>query len=130
MSKRVLTPMQQAFLDALAGEAKGDIRAAMRMAGYSDNVQFRDVVKPLAAEIEELARDILARNSVKAVVSMVDTLDQPMRPGGMNALAVAKELLDRVGVVKKDVQSTTIQADTLYILPPKDVKVAPTGESE
>ena len=45
------TEKQLAFLDALVGEAKGDIRSAMRVAGYSDATKTSEVVGPLKQEI-------------------------------------------------------------------------------
>ena len=35
--EKQLTEKQNAFLEALVGEARGDIRSAMRVAGYSDS---------------------------------------------------------------------------------------------
>jgi hypothetical protein len=119
-----------AFLEALE-PAKGNIREAMRAAGYSDDTAISEVVNSLHEEIEALAKNIMSRNSVKAVVSVVDTIDNPMRPGTMNALAAAKELLDRVGMVKKtEDKGTTIKTDALFILPAKEMTVDIPKESE
>jgi len=41
------TEKQNAFLEALVGEARGDIRSAMRSAGYSDSTKVHEVVNPL-----------------------------------------------------------------------------------
>jgi len=49
--KKELTEMQQAFLEALLGPARGDIRAAMTAAGYSSNTRVSEVAGPLKEEI-------------------------------------------------------------------------------
>ena len=48
---KTLTPKQEDFLEALLGEARGNIRAAMDMAGYSKSTKTTDVVGPLKEEI-------------------------------------------------------------------------------
>lgn len=118
--KRELTEMQQKFLEALGGEAKGKIREAMRIAGYSENVKTSDVVNSLVDEIKLVAERLMAMNTVKAVHGILDTIDRPDKIGAATALAAAKELLDRVGIVKKEQQQTQIKAGTVYILPAKN----------
>ena len=58
---KTLTPKQEDFLEALLGEARGNIRAAMDMAGYSKSTKTTEVVGPLKAEITERAGLMLAR---------------------------------------------------------------------
>jgi hypothetical protein len=120
---RKLTELQQRFLDALAGPAKGNMREAMDMAGYSENTMPHHVYGTLAEEITEIAQKLIAANSVKAAVSMVGILDNPNVPGNLNLLSAAKELLDRAGVAKKVDDKTTIKADTIFILPQKDGEI-------
>ena len=38
--KKELTKMQEAFLEALCGDARGNIREAMSAAGYSHNTRI------------------------------------------------------------------------------------------
>ena len=39
-NNRNLTEQQQKFLDALSGEAQGDIKAALQVAGYKDTSYY------------------------------------------------------------------------------------------
>ena len=54
------TAMQEAFLEALCGEARGNIREAMNMAGYSVNTRVSEVVGPLRDEIVDRASMVLS----------------------------------------------------------------------
>ena len=93
------TEKQLAFLDALVGEAKGDIRSAMRVAGYSDATKTSEVVGPLKQEIVERASTLLAINAPKATFSMLDVLTDPSSMGARNAVTAASQILDRAGLV-------------------------------
>ena len=62
---KTLTPKQEDFLEALLGEARGNIRAAMDMAGYSKRTKTSEVVGPLKEEITERAGLMLAINASK-----------------------------------------------------------------
>ncbi len=120
--EKVLTPKQKAFLSHLAGDAKGNIRDAMALAGYSQYTKPEEVFGNLTEEIIKVANNLLSANAVKAVVGLVGVLDAPTKPGNKDVIAAAKELLDRVGMFKKDSGSgtTNIRADTIFILPAKD----------
>ena len=48
-TQKDLTEQQKIFLDALMGEAAGNVRAAMDVAGYSRNTKTIDIV-PASAE--------------------------------------------------------------------------------
>ena len=74
---KILTPKQEAFLEALLGEARGHIGAAMNLAGYSRTTKTAEVVGPLKEEITERAGMMLAMNSPKAAFGIVDVLDDP-----------------------------------------------------
>jgi len=63
---KTLTPKQEDFLEALLGEARGNIRAAMDIAGYSRTTKTAEVVGPLKEEITERAGMMLAMNAPKA----------------------------------------------------------------
>ena len=124
--KKPLTEMQEAFLDALVGEAGGDIRAAMRIAGYSDNTRFNDVVHPLKEEILERTQMMLAMNAPRAAHGMVNVLTDPSAMGARNAVSAASQILDRVGLVKKEQVEVKTDGQAMFILPPKSV--APDDE--
>jgi hypothetical protein len=119
MSKKQLTERQKVFLDALLGDAKGSVRAAMKIAGYSDSTSVREAMAPVAEEVAEAAQMLLALNAPKAALGMVGVLDDPSALGARNTVAAAKELLDRAGVVKKEKVEVSGPEGAMFILPPK-----------
>lgn len=116
---KLLTPMQNLFLEYLGGEAKGDIRTAMTMAGYSPNTSQQEVIRSLRNEIREVAEMLLATLSVKAVHALDTTLDSPNRMGAGNATNAANSILDRVGMGKKEDKPTVITVQPIFFLPEK-----------
>ena len=99
---RKLTAKQEKFLDTLGGEAKGDLKEALRLAGYEDTSYYA-VVKSLREQIVDVANTILAHSAPKAAQSLVEVLesDRPI-PQANVKLQAAQTLLDRVGVSKKE----------------------------
>ena len=124
--KKELTQMQEAFLEALCGEARGDTRAAMNAAGYSPNTRINEVVGPLRDEIVDRASMVLAMNAPKATYSMIDVLNDPGAMGARNAVAAATQILDRTGLVKKEQIEIKGPEGGVFILPPK--RVTPTDD--
>lgn len=122
------TEMQEAFLEALCGEARGNIREAMNMAGYSPNTRINEVVGPLRDEIVNRASDLLAMNAPRATFSMIDVLHDPGAMGARNAVAAATQILDRAGLVKKEQVEIKGPEGGIFILPPK--QVTPSDDSE
>ena len=116
---KTLTPKQEDFLEALLGEVRGNIRAAMDMAGYSKSTKTTEVVGPLKEEITERAGMMLAMNAPKAAFGIVDVLDDPSVLGARNAIAAAREVLDRTGLVKEEQVEVSGNAGGIFILPPK-----------
>jgi hypothetical protein len=114
-----LTDKQAAFLEALLGEARGNIRAAMDMAGYAKNTKTTEVVGPLKEEITDRAGMMLAMNAPKAAFGIVDVLDDPSAMGARNAISAAREVLDRTGLVKKEQVEVSGNSGGIFILPPK-----------
>ena len=117
--KKSLIDKQSAFLEALLGEARGNIRAAMDIAGYSKTTTTTEVVGPLREEITERAGMMLAINAPKAAFGIVDVLDDPSALGARNAISAAREVLDRTGLVKKEQVEVSGNAGGIFILPPK-----------
>ena len=117
--KKSLTDKQSAFLEALLGEARGNIRAAMDIAGYSKTTATTEVVGPLREEITERAGMMLAINAPKAAFGIIDVLDDPSALGARNAISAAREVLDRSGLVKKEQVEVSGNAGGIFILPPK-----------
>ena len=117
--KKSLTDKQSAFLEALLGEARGNIRAAMDIAGYSKTTATTEVVGPLREEITERAGMMLAISAPKAAFGIIDVLDDPSALGARNAISAAREVLDRTGLVKKEQVEVSGNAGGIFILPPK-----------
>tara|TARA_X000001382_G_scaffold130587_1_gene126028 strand:+ start:1056 stop:1457 length:402 start_codon:yes stop_codon:yes gene_type:complete len=120
------TAMQEAFLEALCGESRGNVREAMKVAGYSLNTRTSEVVGPLRDEIIERASMVLAMNAPRATFSMVDVLNDPGSMGARNAVAAATQILDRTGLVKKEQIEVKGPEGGIFILPPK--QVTPTDD--
>ncbi len=117
---RELTPLQKTFLEVLFSPAcAGDYNKAKKVAGYSDNTSGSEVVRGLKAEIEEAARDYFVANVPKAAVKLVGVLDNPSALGTQSTLAAAKEILDRVGIVKPE-KVTVDHTGGVLLLPPKE----------
>ena len=119
IATKELTDKQAAFLEALLGEARGNIRAAMDIAGYSKTTATSEVVGPLKEEITERAGMMLAINAPKAAFGIIDVLDDPSALGARNAISAAREVLDRTGLVKKEQVEVSGNAGGIFILPPK-----------
>jgi hypothetical protein len=119
--KKNLTDTQEKFLDALFGEAKGDPKLAAEIAGYAPH-SYPKVVRNLKKEIIELAENHLSTYSAKAAAKMVDLLEEDgTTPHANIRLAAASQILDRVGIVKKDQLDINMKAmHGIFILPAKD----------
>ena len=115
---RQLTERQQKFLDVLFDEAGGDIPTAKRMAGYSDNSSSTEIVKGLKEEILEATQMYMARNAPKAAMSMAGALYDPTELGIKEKMVAAKELLDRVGLVKTEKLKVEARGGVM-LMPPK-----------
>ena len=115
-----LTELQEKFLNALFGEAKGNYAKAMRIAGYASSTNSHVIVQSLRSEIIERAELEMAANAPKAVMSMVGVLDDPTAIGNREILSASQQLLDRVGLSK--VEKLNVSSDKpigLFILPEK-----------
>jgi hypothetical protein len=113
---RKLTEQQERFLEYLFDEAGGDAVKAKKLAGYSHEYATSSIIKTLEEEIIERTKLFLSRNGPKAAVSIANALDDPTELGIKEKLAAAKDILDRIGVVKTE----KIQFESgLFILPPK-----------
>ena len=119
--KRSLTDTQEKFLDVLFGEAKGNLKKAGELAGYSEH-SYPKVVRNLKQEIISRAENYLATHSAKAATKMVDMLDEDgTTPHANIRLEAAKQILDRIGIAKKDQLDINMKAlHGIFILPAKD----------
>ena len=119
IATKELTDKQSAFLEALLGESRGNIRLAMDIAGYAKNIKTTEVVGPLKEEFTERVGMMLVMNAPKAAFGIVDVLDDPSAMGARNAISAAREVLDRTGLVKKEQVEVSGNSGGIFILPPK-----------
>ena len=127
--KRQLTEQQQKFLDALAGESKGNSKHALSIAGDAETSQS-NIISSLKDEIVEVATKILAKSAPMASQKLVEILmsDDPI-PQVNAKLQAAQTLLDRVGVAKKDKLDVTHSVQSgIFILPDKEKIIDVTAE--
>ena len=121
IQNKELTSQQKIFINALFGEAEGNPKKAGEIAEYAPS-SYPKVVKALKDEIIERAEYSLALHSAKDVKGLVDALDEDGKTPGVNIrMEAAKQILDRIGLVKKDKIDITAQvAHGIFILPAKD----------
>ena len=115
------TAKQQLFLDALLSEeVMGDLRTAMRIAGYSDNTKIAHTAKELRKEIKEATETLLAMYAPKASYALTSILDNPDTFNARHIISASKEILDRTGLgVKSQIDLEVNAPSTIFILPPK-----------
>ena len=118
--KKKLTEQQETFLNALGGEAKGNIVKAMEVAGYSPTSKSH-LVDSLKEEIIDVAQKILATSAPKASQKLVEIMDSDDPIPQVSAkLQAAQTLLDRVGIAKREkLDVTHTAAGGIFLLPEK-----------
>jgi len=99
---RTLSDRQRKFIDALFTEAKGNVKDAKIIAGYSPNTSNSEIIKGIKEEVLEATQMFMASNAPKAAFAMVNGLDDPTELGIRDKMSAAKELLDRSGLVKTE----------------------------
>lgn len=122
MSKKQLTPKQQAFLDALfdSNQADGDLNEAKKLAGYDKTTKVGDVIAGLRDEILERARDSLIANTVNSTKELIGLVKNPNQLGGVVKLNAIKELMDRAGLQKVEKSEVSVSGEGgIFILPAK-----------
>ena len=119
-----LTTKQQLFLDALTSEeAMGDLRTAMRIAGYSDNTKIAHTARELRKEIRAATETLLAMYAPKAAYALTSILENPDTFNARHIISAAKEVLDRTGLgVKSQVGVEVSSHNPVFILPPKQTE--------
>ena len=119
---RELNERQQKFLEVLFEDAGGDVVAAKKLAGYSDNTPTTAIVKGLKEEILDATQMYMARNAPKAAMAMVGGLYDPTELGIRDKMSAAKELLDRTGLVKTEKMQVEASGGVM-LMPPKAIVV-------
>ena len=114
-----LTENQQKFLEVLFDEANGDVLAAKRLAGYSENTPTRLIIEALKEEITDATRSYFARIAPRAAVSMGNALLDPTELGIKEKMVAAKDLLDRAGLGKVERVDISSSGGGIFYLPPK-----------
>jgi len=129
--ERNLTNIQEKFLDVLFGEARGDPKRAGELAGYSEH-SYPKVLRNLKSEIVLRAESYLATHSAKAATRMVGMLDEDgTTPHANIRMEAAKQILDRIGIAKKEKLDINLKAvHGLFILPSKDEIKKPKSVNE
>ena len=122
---RELNEKQQKFLEVLFEEAGGDVVAAKKLAGYSENTPTTAIVRGLKEEILEATQMYMARNAPKAAIAMTGALYDPTELRIRDKMSAAKELLDRVGLVKTEKMQVEASGGVM-LMPPK----APVEDDE
>ena len=118
-----LTAKQTLFLDALVSEdAMGDLRTAMRLAGYIDNTKVAYVARELRKEIREATETLLAMYAPRAAYALTSILDNPDTFNARHIISASKEILDRTGLgVKSQMEVAVSTHNPIFILPPKQL---------
>ena len=116
-----LTEKQKTFLSVLFGEAQGDPRTAAEIAGYAPT-SYPKVVHGLKDQIIERAETVLAAHSPKAALSIANAIDDDgSMPGASIRMEAAKQILDRVGIIKREkIDINAKIAHGIFILPAKE----------
>lgn len=115
-----LTNMQKIFLDALYEDAKGDVKQAMKIAGYAASTPISHVIEPLAEEIVKRGQAFMSAHVPKATLRMLKIIDDASELGSAVSLAASKEVLDRGGLAKKESLSISAEGVTgIFLLPAK-----------
>ena len=118
-----LTAKQTLFLDTLVSEdAMGDLRTAMRLAGYSDNTKVAYIARELRKEIRVATETLMAMYAPKAAYALISILDNPDTFNARHIISASKEILDRTGLgVKTQMDVAVNSHNPIFILPPKQI---------
>ena len=119
-----MTSKQERFLDALVSvEAKGDVRTAMNLAGYSKTTKTAYLARELSTQIREATEMLLALYAPKAAMALTSMLEEDAEfdLNTRHVLAAAKEVLDRTGFGVRQKIDVEVVHPAMFILPPKDV---------
>jgi hypothetical protein len=112
-----LSEKQKLFLEYLFHETvMGDFDKAKELAGYSPTTLTSWLIDSVKEDLIEHTKLYLAKNAPKAAFGVMNVMDNPGLRGQMVRLSAAKEVLDRVGVVKTE--KIEVQQGA-FILPPK-----------
>jgi coenzyme F420-reducing hydrogenase delta subunit len=91
------------------------------LAGYSEH-SYPKLVRSLKTEIVSRAENYLAVHSAKAATKIVEMLEEDgTTPHANIRMEAAKQILDRIGIVKKEHIDVNVKAlHGIFVLPAKD----------
>lgn len=116
-----LTDQEQSFIENLFDpQYKGVAAAAARAAGYPATTKPSTLISRLSNEILAYGEKVLVSHTPRAIMEMVKIFDDPTHPNTKDVIAVAKEIMDRAGLSKKDkLQVENTGLSNVFVLPPK-----------
>ena len=123
MSNRELTEKQQATLDHLFDQdVKGNLRKAMQKAGYAEGTSTAYLLHTLHEEIVEATERFMSSYTGEAAWALGDILENPTEPGSKEKLTAAGQILDRIGLSRKDRLKAEVEVTggPIFFLPEKD----------
>jgi len=110
-----LTEKQELLIELLFNSETGlSPSECAKKAGYPSLSQAMQS-KALTKVILENTQKYLAINGPRAAMSLMSIIDEPDKKGAAHSIAAAKEVLDRGGLVKKDL-TTEEQTQTNVII--------------
>lgn len=114
-----LSDKHQAFIDAFF-DTRGNMSKAAEKAGFHKD-SGKNLVRSLRKEIIKEAEIILAMGAPQAAFTLLDGVDvEGTAPTNPLRIQCAREILDRVGIVKKDqLEISGSENAPLFILPAK-----------
>lgn len=117
---RKYTAKQKKFLKIYAQQDFRNPRQAAVLAGYSEDRGYK-VAAELKEDIIEISKDLLLANAPGAAATITDLMESnEILPNANIKLQAAKEVLDRVGVVKPEkVEHDHKVTGGLFFLPMK-----------
>ena len=126
---RNLTELQSNLLRNFMDNGYDPIKAGLD-AGYSNKASVSNAIRALRNELLEITNAELMMHAPKAAQKIVGMLDGGVIPQAQTKLMAAKEILDRVGVVKIDKSEVKVDAPQgIFILPQKkDLEIPIEGE--
>ena len=124
MAKKDWTDKQIAFVEALFGDANGNLSIATSMAGYSEGSNPQTILKACKDLIIEHGNSVLAGEIPQAISNIRAVQANPEWKGAKTALDAAGVVFDRAGITKKvEKEDNTPQIQAILILPPKSDSV-------
>ncbi len=120
-----LDERQKTLLEVMFSEEhwQKSLREKAILAGYPPQTNMTQVLctDVMSKAVIEKTKQHLTMNGPKIAMSLLQVLDDPHNPGNSVTISAAKELLDRIGVVKQDKMEVEVNIpNALLILPEKN----------